>query len=255
MELHLITGAVLDVRKWKLSDMDTLLKASGRGFLPALLKVFTDCTLQVLDPGIYRDFSWNKVYEGDLYDALWQWRGMSLKEEYDFTVNCPSCRRKIELSKSVSEIERRHPTDTVLARLRDGTNRIPVEFSGGSFLMLLPTADETQALMNTADKKVSSIRQKTGDGGIEAVDTGLLKAVRMKMLSVTVDGTTLEGGKLDAWLADIDLDVGSEILSLIEEHSFGVDTAADFTCGHCGNTFSGDIPMQKSFFLLKGARH
>lgn len=254
MEITLITGAVLEVRKWKLSDMDTLMKASGRGFLPALLKVFEDCTLAVLDAGLYRDFRWGKVYEGDLYDALWQWRGLSLGDEYAFSVNCPACRRKLDLTHGVSAVVRRQPTEEVLTFLREGCNRITVPFSGGQFVMLIPTAEETQALANTADKKVSSIRQKNAAVEADVPEMSLLKAVRLKLLSVTLGETTLEGGKLDAWLADIDLDVGSEILALIEEHSFGIDTAVDLTCGHCGNTFAGEIPMQKSFFLLKGAR-
>lgn len=253
MQINLLTGAVIEVRKWRLSDMDTLLKASGSGFLSSLLKVFNDCTIAVIDPGIYSSFEWKKAYEGDLYDALWQWRGISLGNEYAFSVVCPSCKRKLDLTCDVSEVVRKYPTDDVLSSLREGKNRIDVSFSGGSFKLLIPTAEEVQAISNTADRKASSIRHK-GAINEEIQDVSLIQALRQKVLSVTVDGTVLEGGKLASWLSDIDLDVGSEILSLIEEYSFGIDTAVDLTCGNCGHVFAGDIPMQKSFFLQKGGR-
>jgi len=254
MEITLLTGAVLEVRKWKLSDMDTLLKAVGRGFLPALLRVFTDATIRVIDPGIYpAEWSWGRVYEGDLYDALWTWRALSLGGSYPFSVTCAMCKRKVEVPFDVSTITRKPVPEELFEQLKIGKNRIPVSFSLGSAVVIVPTADEAQALANTAEKRMSTVRQKGAEVPAEP-ETSLIRSLRQKLLSVTVGETTYEGGKLEAWLGDIDLDIGGELIDIIEEKSFGVDTAAEFTCGFCGNTFPGEVPMQKSFFLLKGGR-
>ncbi|MDO8941959.1 MAG: hypothetical protein Q7U75_02180 [Desulfobacterales bacterium] len=236
--------------------MDILLRAVGRGFLPALLRVFTDNTLGVVDPGIYpADWRWGRVYEGDLYDALWQWRGISVGENYDFSTQCPNpnCRKKMDFTYAVSEVARKPIPEVVLANLREGRNRISADFSGGSFVFIIPTADESQALANTSTKRASAIHQR-GAAQADETDTSLIKSLRQKLMSVTVEGTTYEGGKLDRWLDEIDLDIGGEIIDIIEENSFGIDTAVDLVCGNCGGTFPGEIPMQKSFFLSRGSR-
>lgn len=254
MEISLLTGAILEVRKWKLSDMDVLLQAQGRGFLPALLRVFASSTIQVLNPGIYSaPWSWGKVYEGDLYDALWQWRANSVGPEYPFTVQCPACRQKIQVEFEVDKIARRPVPEALLNHLREGRNRVPVDFSAGSFTFIVPTADEAQAILNTGERRASSVRQKGGDPG-EHPEASLTKTLRQKLISVTADGETYEGGKLTAWLADLDLDVAGEVLAIMEENSFGIDSAIELTCGNCGQTFPGEIPMQKSFFLSNGGK-
>lgn len=254
MEISLLTGAVLEVRKWKLSDMDILLQAVGRGFLPALLRVFSGNTIQVLDPGIYpTPWNWGKVYEGDLYDALWQWRALSVGPKYPFTIQCPACRQKIEVEFEVDKVARRPIPEELLAHLREGRNRVAVDFSAGSFTFIVPTADEAQAMMNTSDRRASVVRQKGSDHG-DLPETSLTKTLRQKLVSVVSDGETYEGGKLTSWLADLDLDVAGEVLAIMEENSFGIDNAVELTCGNCSQTFPGEIPMQKSFFLSAGGK-
>jgi hypothetical protein len=256
MEIRLLTGAIIEGRKWKLRDMEKLVSATGRGFLPALLKVLEECTIQVIDPGLYRDFSWPKVYEGDLFDALWQWRAASVSEIYGFNVTCGNsrCRQPIKFEFPVSTVRRRPVPDAVLEHLREGENRFDVAWSRGTFTFLIPTAEETIAISNTTARTTSTIRQKGGDVGV-ARGSSLTDALRQKVLSVTTtEGQTVVGGKLGAFLEDLDMDEAGELLDLIDSMSFGIDTEVEIDCSACGSTMPGEIPLQKSFFLSGGTR-
>jgi hypothetical protein len=252
MEMKLLTGAVLDVRKWKLAEMELLLQAQARTFLSTLLKVFEMTTVSVVDPGIYGSFSWWKCYEGDLYDALWQFRALSVSPTYSFSIRCPNrrCQKDIEFDKPISEVRRNLVRADIFESLKNGENKITLPWSKGTITFLIPTAEQAIALLNS-NRSGSVLRQKGEVGPVAESSDRMTEVLKTKLLRVVSGEGSMEASALRNWIDDIDLGDAGELFGILEEATFGVDTGMEITCGECGTRWDAEVPMTRSFFLPK----
>jgi hypothetical protein len=252
-QIKLLTGAILEMRKLKLHDVDFILAAKPRAFLSALISTLSNCTIDVIDPGIYTNpFDWRKVYEGDWFDALFQLRALSLGDDYDFQIRCPRhrCQEKTEVSFILSNLKRKLPTKEMLATLAEKRNRFVVPFSCGSVEILQPTAEEAIAIANARRTNNISARKTDGEGDGDKEES-ISNALQTKILKIIIEHETLEGQKKNAYLDDLDMDLSSELMALIEENIFGVELELEVDCPACKEVIEFNLPMAKTFFLRK----
>lgn len=248
-QISFLTGAKITVRKLKASEVEKIISSKPRNFLSVLLEVLSSCTLSVEDVGIYESsFPWKKLYEGDWFDALFQLREISLGKDYEYTLKCPRC-GSFQAHQDLSLLKRKAPSPEILDLLKENKNRFLVPFSLGQVEIIIPNAEESIAIYN-AEKKLAVVRSKNSEESLIVQNEDILiDQLRKKILRIILpDGEILEGQKKNAFL-DCDIDVADELITLIEDTSFGIQMELETNCPSCSEEIEFTLPMQKTFFL------
>jgi hypothetical protein len=252
-QIRLLTGAIIEMRKLKTRDVDYILSAKPRAFLSSLITTLANCTVEVIEVGIYSlPFDWRKVYEGDWFDALFQLRSLSLGDDYTFQTRCPSrrCQEKSDVNYLLSELKRKLPTEEMLISLKERNNRFVRAFSQGEVEILQPTAEEAIAIANS--RRAGSINAHKATDEIETDnELTISNALETKILKIILGSEKLEGQKKNAYLQDLDIDVAGELMDLIESNIFGVELELAIDCPACHEVMEFALPLAKTFFLKK----
>lgn len=202
-------------------------------------KLIRDCTVEVLDGGIYPvPFKWDDVFGQDRFQVLLHVSSLTYGDFYPFTLACDSCRKPFSWVVELSKLPVKAWPEKTLAALAAGQNRF-------SETARLGSADYDDG----EDKKVV-YRYLT-----EKMEVAALKETETKVKRKYT--TQFKASMLEiAGLADQALDIPrmlensnhgrlEELRERIGDNSGGVETKLLLTCSQCGWEQDRDLPLAR----------
>lgn len=240
-EMESPSGLVTEMRTFKLKDTSALARAKASSVQDELFKILNNCTISVIDPGIYEDkivggkLDWRDTYEGDWFTALIRIRSETYGDKYDVQTECDRCGEPVVGSVNISDLVVGKPSEEVLEALRAGKNIFEQEVANvGHVKIRIPTGKEGILLAKE--------RRLLGKGPIDDIVEGLDSRI------VEIEGVP-QGEKLE-WLGDLDGGVSEDLFDAIDLYNFGTDTEAEVRCQWCKHLVREDVKFDAAFFHL-----
>lgn len=242
MMITLVSGLAGEIRRLKgleLRQVSDPANVRGGGSVELLLK---NCFLSVTDPGPYPALevgakpNWDKVLNGDRFDALLQLRAASFGPDYEFPFQCSKCKERTDWEVAFAEFPRTLLKPEAAAKIRAGENAFEdVTPDGRGFRFKL--------LMGEDEKRGSSLRRKQRNAWSHH------DAIMLHLLGIDgVGELPHDERKVRAYLDDLDWGSCVEMLERIQEHECGVETAIEVRCDFCAWEQEIQMPFEAGFF-------
>lgn len=240
------SGLQVRLRSIKGKDLDGLRDKRRLATGEAISKLLDDCTIEVIEPSIYRKlsaFCWADALVGDRMKAMVSLRQATSGNKYDFRVRCRDrdCRKMIDwtLELSTLPIKLLKPES---AELFLSGNVFETHVNDTLVKFCLNTGRSQAKLLKLAQQ----VGQKNDAGKVETDEGRALLGLLGKIVSV--EGVT---NVLD-WLEELDLTEISDLAKHIDEADCGVETTIEVVCfgrDGCGLKQEVELPLDSRFFM------
>jgi len=240
------SGLVIVARKMKVRDEDILSDVEAHRLGVALDDVLESCTVQVVDPGVYKHLEagsgvrvdWSKILQGDRYYALMMLRVATHGEEYNFDVRCTNQTCQVPVPWTLDLLKRpvQALRDEDRQRFVDG-NRFEcvLPSTGERVVYSLPVGQIERDMLEKQEK--FSTRQST---------------LNLMMRIVEVDGR--KPSQIVGWIQDLDSDEADWLRAEMEAHDCGVETTIEVVCRKCRTMIERELPFDRTFFSPRSGR-
>lgn len=249
MLITLPTGMTGEIRGMKGREAQALadpgLTRSGRS-IEIMLEA---CFLSVVEPGVYNfepgsKPKWTNVYLADRFQALIDIRIATWGPDYEFGLQCGSCRERYEWEVDLRELPRKLMPEETRAQLKEGPNRFTCDGPDG--------AEITFKLANGADEaSIAKLRRQNGGrwGIVDALAVQVTNVSSIALRDAQQDRPSQKA--MRAWLEELDLLPLRALLDAVQAHDGGVETDIETECPYCKWRQDVALPFDGTFFYPK----
>lgn len=218
-------------------------KTAGGG----MAEVFRACWVATEATGPYRfvagDASpdWKRIGTGDVLAAMFQHKAAALGAETLFPMACQGCGRRAEVWVNVDEFELKPIPKATDAAIREGRALETRLLDGRRVEFQIATMMAEEYV--EAQLKQMKRRPEWENHVPTFID---LMAGRIRSIEGVDDSN--EFVKRLQHLLFLDARALYDLRDKMDEAEFGLDTAVEFTCEHCGTEQTQDVPLDAGFF-------
>lgn len=233
--VHCPTGLKVRVRGMKVRDERILTDKRAIQSGTMSTKLLEACVEEIIDHGPYSDpIDWRRVTQGDRTTILFGIRCESYGTELDVKASCPECRATMRARLDLLEDmePKACPIDSI-DHIRTG-DPLSTGVAGAVVRFRL--------LSGVDEERVAKLR-------VSAATTQMEMALRLRIVSVEVDGAALKKGEIEQWVRDLSMRDARRLQAAFDEADCGIDTAVEVPCGSCGATPEIDVPLGREFWL------
>lgn len=248
MRIVFPSGMITENRPMQGKELLTMASARAKKLAGGgITEVFRACWIATEATGPYRFVSgeaspdWKRVGTGDVLTAMFQHKAAALGADTMFPMVCQGCGRRAEVWVNVEEFELKPIPKATEAALREGQ---PLE----TRLLDGRRVEFHIATMTSEEYVEAQLKQmKRRPEWENHVPTFIdLMAGRIRSIE-GLDGSNEFVKRLEHLLF-LDARVLYDLRDKMDEAEFGIDTAIEFTCEHCGTEQTQDVPLDAGFF-------
>lgn len=243
------SGLRVKLRSIKGRDIESIQNAKKLATGEAITKLLDDCTVEVIERGIYDKapaFTWADALLGDRMKALIGVRIATSGDSYGFRVRCSdqNCRAAIDWELELSDLVTKDLPESSKHAFCNG-NRFTTNVLDKQVTFRLLTGHD-QLAISRAMQRVTTSGPRRKPSEVSTHDKAL---VGLSFRIVEVDGVT----GIAAWLADQDLVDIRKLIEAMDEADCGVETTILVTCAGpegCGLEQEVELPLDGRLFTV-----
>lgn len=234
VEVECPSGLVVAIREFKVKDEDLLADPQNIRKGLATQKLLKAITEDVVNPGPYGDFSWDKALQGDAMTVLLKNRVQTWGPDMVFKLPCPNCTAQCETEIDLNE-------DLKIKPLPE-TSKAHVE-SDGILDVTLPGCKikvEFRLLRGKDDKRLQKLQKQSKKERSS-------KYLRFRVTKIH----DVPGNQWGEWLRELSAMDSSILRAAFDDADCGVDQEVPFFCESCNHEWTDDVRFRSDFLFPK----
>lgn len=243
IEVTCPSGLKVRFRSMKGKDIDPMYDKRRSATGEATSRLMNDCTLEVIDPGVYSQlpkFDWADALVGDRTYATISLRAATMGDDYEFRTRCQDreCGAAISWVVQLNELTMKPLPDHSKAAFTNG-NRFETTLDGRVVTHKLNTGRDAAKLAKILQQAQLQSQKSNGKG----------PSSRRSLISVGSRIVAVEGVEsVQEWLSELDFKDVTELVEKLSEVDCGVETGIQIECQSCGFIQEVELPLDSRFF-------